>query len=394
MSRRPNPVPTYRLHKPSGQAVVTIRTAGGIRKDVYLGAYDSPESRAEYSRVLQETVVAPTAQFVQPGLGTCPSGFTVNELLLAFWKHAELHYRHPDGTPTSEIHNLRQVVRVTRELYGLTPVREFGPLALKAIQRRWIDDGLARRVINGRVARVRHIFKWGMGEQLVAPEVYTGLTAVVGLRKGRTLAREPEPVGPVSEEHALAVLPFVRPPVRAMIRVQLLTGMRPGEIVRLRPTDIDKDGPLWVYRPSEHKNSHRGRSREIPIGPLAQAILEPLTPADPDSYFFSPRRSDGVGDSVRAGRRKKSSRPTPKPRKPGLRYSTASFALAVARGCDRAGVSRWSPNMLRHAHGTTVRRRYGLEAAQAVLGHAKAATTEIYAASNLALAAKVAAEIG
>jgi hypothetical protein len=47
-------IPTYRLHKPSGQAVVTVRTTTGDRRDVYLGEYDSPESRAEDARVLAE----------------------------------------------------------------------------------------------------------------------------------------------------------------------------------------------------------------------------------------------------------------------------------------------------------------------------------------------------
>src|SRR5262249_28445112 len=151
-------------------------------------------------------------------------------------------------TPTSEIHNYRQAVRLTRDLYGHTPVREFGPLALKAIRQRLIDAGLCRRVINGRVARIRHVFKWGMGEELVPAAVYTALTAVAGLQKGRTSAPAPESVGPVAEEHVLAVLPFVRPPVRGMIEVQLLTGMRPAEVCQLRPRDIDTTDPVWIYR--------------------------------------------------------------------------------------------------------------------------------------------------
>src|SRR5690349_13229819 len=118
MPHHPNPVPTYRLHKPSGRAVVTVRVAGGVRRDVYLGVYDSPESRADSARLIQELAAAPSPRLV-PDVAPAASGIAVNELLLAFWKHAELHYRHPDVTPTSEIHNLRQVVRVTREMYGL-----------------------------------------------------------------------------------------------------------------------------------------------------------------------------------------------------------------------------------------------------------------------------------
>ena len=57
-------------------------------------------------------------------------------------------------------------------------------------------------------------------------------------------------------------------------------------------------------------------------------------------------------------------------------------------------VDPWTPNQLRHSAGQKVRDKYGLEAAQAVLGHTHAKTTEIYAESNFEIAAKVAREIG
>jgi site-specific recombinase XerC len=54
----------------------------------------------------------------------------------------------------------------------------------------------------------------------------------------------------------------------------------------------------------------------------------------------------------------------------------------------------WSPNQLRHAAGTDVRRQYGLEAAQVILGHAKADVTQVYAERDQALAAEVMGKIG
>ncbi|MBX9654751.1 hypothetical protein K2Y11_14140 [bacterium] len=41
--------PTYRLHRPSDRAVVTISG-----KDHYLGAYGSPESHAAFNRLMGE----------------------------------------------------------------------------------------------------------------------------------------------------------------------------------------------------------------------------------------------------------------------------------------------------------------------------------------------------
>lgn len=78
---RPSSFPSYRLHKPSGRAVVTVRTAAGGRRDVYLGPYDSPESRREYARVVAELAAAPVPEQV------AALDPTVDDLLLAFWRH-------------------------------------------------------------------------------------------------------------------------------------------------------------------------------------------------------------------------------------------------------------------------------------------------------------------
>ena len=40
---------------------------------------------------------------------------------------------------------------------------------------------------------------------------------------------------------------------------------------------------------------------------------------------------------------------------------------------------RWSPNRLRHAAATEIRREVGLEEAQIILGHSRADVTQIYA---------------
>ena len=49
MPRRTSHVPSYRLHKPSGQARVIING-----RHVYLGPYGSEESREKYVRLIAE----------------------------------------------------------------------------------------------------------------------------------------------------------------------------------------------------------------------------------------------------------------------------------------------------------------------------------------------------
>jgi hypothetical protein len=219
-------VPSYRRHTQSGQAIVTLTDGLGARRDVLLGKYGTSASRHAYGRVISEW----EARGRTMPVADVGADLTVSELILRFWRWAQQHYRHPDGEPTSEVSDFRLSLRPLRELYGLTPANSFGPLALRAVQQRMVDSGLCRNVVNARCRRIVRVFKWGTSMELVPPSVHHALVTVGGLKRGRTAARETEPVKPVSVAFVEAVLPHVLPPVRAMIELQRLTGMRPGEV--------------------------------------------------------------------------------------------------------------------------------------------------------------------
>jgi hypothetical protein len=110
--------PSYCLHKASGQAVVRIDG-----RDVYLGKHGTPESKAEYNRVIGKWFA--NGQLL-PGAALAGSDLSVMELASAFWRHAEQHYRHADGTPTDELHCLKAALRPLKELYGHTRACDFG----------------------------------------------------------------------------------------------------------------------------------------------------------------------------------------------------------------------------------------------------------------------------
>src|SRR5262249_2809806 len=103
------------------------------------------------------------------------------------------------------------------------------------------------------------------------------------------------------------------------------------------------------------------------------------------------------------------------PRKmPGERYTPCSLHHAIMKACEKANataieaareaghevaddavlVPAWFPYQLRHTHATEVRRRFGLEAAQATLGPSQANVTQLYAERDLSLAVKVAQAMG
>ena len=272
MPRQPA-IPAYRLHKQSGQAVMTLPDGVGRRRDILLGRYGTPESRKEYARVLAEWE-SNGRRLPQPA---ATSDITVNELVLAYWKHARDYYGWTKDPKRGDKASLRDALRVVRKLYGHTPAREFGPLALKACRARMIRKGWARTYINSQVDRVRRVFRWAAEEELLSGSVYDNLAKVTSLRKGKSEARESEKVRPVADAVVDATLPFLHPMLGALVELQRLSGMRPGEVCRLRGMDLDVSGPVWVYRPGsdqgpegDHKTAHHGHERTVLIGPRAQ----------------------------------------------------------------------------------------------------------------------------
>jgi len=364
-------VPSYRRHKPSGQAVVTLSG-----RDFYLGKWNTKASRSEYDRLVQEWLAAGRSL---PSNGD--DGLTVAEVALRFWGFAKRYYR-KDGRPTSELDEFRLSIRPLRQLYGATPALDFGPLALKAVRQTMIESGLSRGVVNHRTARIKRMFKWAVSEELVPPSVHHGLSAVDGLRKGRVAVREAKPVQPVGDEVVDATLPHLPEVVADMVRFQRVTGGRPAEVCLVRPCDIDTTGDVWIYRPESHKNEHHGRERIICIGPKAQDVLRPYLLRPDTCYCFSPQDSERKRLAVRqekrqtplsCGNRPGTNRKRRPKRRAGERYDTNGYRRAVHRAVDLANRKRkaegdetlpkWSPNRLRHSAATEIRRHFGLEAA-------------------------------
>jgi integrase len=391
-------LPKYRHYKPKDLAVVRIDG-----RDVYLGKYNSPESWEKYGRVLAERRAhgvlltagphRPDADEVAP---------TVNRIILAFWTYAEVHYRHADGTPTGELDNYRRTLRPLKQLYGGTLARDFGPKALKAVRQAMIDAAICRKTTNQRIRRIVRLFGWAVENELVPGGVHHALKAVKPLERGRSEARESEPVKPVPEAFVDAIRPHVARQVWAMIELQRLTGMRPGEVTALRTIDIDASGKIWEYVPERHKTEHHGHVRTIFLGPRAQAVLKPWLKTDPSAYLFSPHEAMEANRTARSAARKtpltpsqKARRRKAKPRRaPGERYTTHSYYYAVRNACKKADIPAWHPHRLRHNSASYLRKEFGLDVARVILGHRSPAVTEVYAEVDRAKALAVMEQVG
>jgi integrase len=380
--------PSYLLHKPTGQA--RCRIDG---KDNYLGEYGSPESRDRYDDLI--------ADWFACNGDTTRFQLMVDDLALLYTKHVREHYR-KDGEPTSEVACIRLALRHLVKAKGRVRARNFGPKALKEVRQSMIDAGYVRTSINIHVGRIKRLFRWAVENEFLPVEVYQTICTVQGLRKGRSKAKESHPVEPVGEETVNKTLPHLSSPVAAMVKLQLLIGARPSEVAILRPCDITKSKGVWTYRPHSHKTEHRDRERRIFIGPKGQRVLRPYLHRDPGAYCFSPAEAEAERNAERRSNRKTPMTPSqrkriPKKKRkrpPKERYTKDSYRRAVVRACLKAGVEPWSPNRLRHSRGTMIRGRFGIEAAQVVLGHSDCRTTEIYAERDFDMAARIMREIG
>lgn len=75
------------------------------------------------------------------------------------------------------------------------------------------------------------------------------------------------------------------------------------------------------------------------------------------------------------------------------KFDASSYRKALAKAQTLAGVPDWTPHELRHAMASIIDRNYGIEAAQAFLGHKTIQVTREYAGQNHELCLKVAEKL-
>jgi len=426
-------VPSLRLHKASGQAYVVLSG-----KAIYCGKPGDPSTDQRYHQALAEWLAAGRQLPADPQL------ITVKELLARFWVHAEHYYRTLTDGRSKELEQFRVALRPIKELYAETQAADFGPLALQAVRHKMIDKGWCRTYINKQVNRIRHVFKWAVSDELLPSSVLTALQAVPGLKAGRCNAPESEGVKPVPMHMVEAIKPFVSRQVWAIIQLQLHSGARPGELVRMRPIDTERGeedltpkASVWVYCPKEHKTAWHGHERKIYIGPRAQRVLAPFLLREPTAYCFSPAEAEEErrqhlheerSTPLSCGNVPGSNRKNNPQWRAGDRYTTDSYRRAIARACDQAfpapeplakcedetnrqwqerlteeekaqlsawrKAHRWHPHQLRHNAATELRKEFGIEAARIILGHRSAAITEVYAEKDEQQAIEAIMEVG
>ena len=289
---------------------------------------------------------------------------TLDSVIGEFLSWADTYYRRADGTPTREAENCEYALRDLRAHCGKKGIDDVVYEDILQTREILIASGLSRPTINQRVGIWKRFFAWALENRKCQATTKAEVWAITSLKKNRTPAPEGRQVQPVSHYDVKHTLPYLTLSLAAMVQVHELTGMRPGEICAMRACDIEIRRTVWVYRPAHHKTAHKDKVRVVVIGPRAQALLSPyMHDVNDTECIFSPMKSQ-------TERKRKSACVKPCDQWAVRSYSQAiRYATRAARRAGYDSVSDWSPNQLRHACGTRVRRKFGVEAAKSVLGH-------------------------
>ncbi len=285
-----------------------------------------------------------------------------------------------------EVHPISIVV-------GICKKAEASPIHIPIL--RLTFESTPNRLVNCVVA----IFKNAVAGELINVATIQRLQTLEPLRNGQTDAYETDEVLPANLAHVRATATHLSPIVKSMLRIQIATGMRPKEICHMRPCDIDRSGETWLYAPSKHKTSWRGKTKVIPLVDDAREAITDYLQRDPDSFCFSPaeamawRRAVGTANRttpLSCGNRPGTNVKANPKRLPRDQYDAQSYRTAIQRAAKKAKVPKWHPYQLRHLTATVVRAALGIEETQALLGHSKAAMTAHYARESVEAATRAA----
>ncbi|MDG2221293.1 MAG: site-specific integrase [Rubripirellula sp.] len=303
MPRPKSTTPAYQFHV-SGQAVVRLD-----HKDFYVGKHGTPESYAKYYALLAEYNANGKKA---PGANVASVRMAESDILV---KHLVADYRArelPKCQHNSGDHGWRSnLLDLIETKFGEIPADTFGPRKLESVRDVLVTRGNCRSYVNKQVRFVIRVFRYGVARELAPASIITGLECLAPLKYGE--ARENAKRQPADMEAVRKTLPHLCDAVAAMVRIQLATAMRPSELFRMRPCDIDRSGEVWFYRPVIHKTSHHGKAKSGPILGDALEALAPYLFGDAEEPCFQTSK-DTTGNKN-------------------------NYRRHIARACEKVGVS-------------------------------------------------------
>jgi hypothetical protein len=176
-------IPTYRLHKATQQAVVTI-----AKHDYYLGKYGTKESHDQYNALVNkwQTVKGElTATALRKALRGRSSRATAKKDAISLLDAAK-SYRDwsKKRYSTAEHANIEGMLKVVLSLYLHEKAENIGPAELRKIRSQMLAKDWSRKYVNSQIGRIKRWYKWLAAQPYIQSAVYNDLKMVEGLRRG------------------------------------------------------------------------------------------------------------------------------------------------------------------------------------------------------------------
>ena len=180
----------------------------------------------------------------------------MKELILGFYSHCVATMR------DVEVDKVKLAMKPVRSLYGESRCRTSRPWRSRPFGSNLIKSGLAISTIRDRMGIIRRMIAWGVEHEMAPADSLQRIEAVGGLRcrSGRSEALAEDPAGS-RRKTSWRFLPIVNPTVRAMVEIQALTGMRPGEVWIMTTGQIDRTPDRfgnWRYSPDQAQDRRPG----------------------------------------------------------------------------------------------------------------------------------------
>jgi integrase len=235
--------------------------------------------------------------------------------------------------------------------------------------------GYARSQVNRLFKSVKRVFSWA-GQPRFDEETWEKLPPIVSsifVADMNTIklvksGKENPPRIDVPQEDVELVFPYVPTMIADMLRIQILTGMRPSEVCKMKIGDIKRtkyefadysrlfDGENWIYILSHKTESYIGK-KAVPLGLQEQEILEKYLIGKSDSPVFRNRK--------------------------GSSLSRTDYGRKIKKAIEKNNLPKFVPYQIRHTSLTKTSEEHSRDIARAVAGHTTEAMTARYDHSDL-----------
>lgn len=174
--------------------------------------------------------------------------------------------------------------------YGNLPLRRFNMMLLEQFQTERLHKGNKPATINRFIATIKHMFTkavdWNMVEESILKSV----------RRVKLLEEKNRRLRFLSKDECQELVKHCSPYMKPMVVMALNTGMRKGEILTLKWSNVDMKHRFILL-----EDTKNGERREIPINDTLTQAIDSLPRRIDDGYVFFDPKTDKPYQYIKKG---------------------------------------------------------------------------------------------